>query len=40
MKLLSQHTLQNSDSVKSLVVDEKDFDKYIAKMEGHEVGSP
>lgn len=40
LNLLSQKTMENSDSMKSLVVDEKDFDKYLAKMEGHEVNSP
>lgn len=32
LSLLSQKTMENSDSMKSLVVDEKDFDKYLAKM--------
>lgn len=32
--------MEHSDSMKSLVVDEKDFDKYLAKIEGHETSSP
>ena len=40
ISLLSQKTMEHSDSMKSLVVDEKDFDKYLAKIEGHEAMSP